>query len=98
AQAGAEPLCLLTPNMQYRRIIDSAFQSAGVAPRPLIETNSIVNLSTTVRTIGLVGVVPKSFRDEFGSLAGTGFRPLIEPEVRHIVGLVTLDRSPLPPL
>jgi hypothetical protein len=26
------PLCLLTPDMQHRRIVDEAFRSAGAVP------------------------------------------------------------------
>mgnify|MGYP000445221198 CR=1 FL=1 len=98
ADAGAEPICLLTPNMQFRRIVDAAFAEAGSAPKPVIETNSIVNLIATVRAHRVVGVVPRGFRDEFGSVGGVAFRPLTAPEVHHVVGLVALDRTPLPPL
>ena len=43
-EAAAEPLCLLTPDMQNRRIIDGIFRSVGETPAPAVETNSIFNL------------------------------------------------------
>lgn len=98
AEAGAEPTCLLTRNMQFRRIVDTAFDAAGIQPNPVIETNSIVNMMATVRAHHVVGVMPHSFQNEFGSIDGIAFRPLIAPEVHHVVGMVALDRTPLPPL
>ena len=98
ADAGAEEICLLTPNMQFRRIVDSAFAETDVTPKPVIETNSIVNLIATVRAHRVVGIVPRAFMDEFGSIKGITFRPLIDPDIRHVVGLIALDRSPMPPL
>ena len=44
ADAAALPLCLLTPNMQNRRIIDAAFTTAGAAPAPRVESDDIVPL------------------------------------------------------
>jgi DNA-binding transcriptional LysR family regulator len=53
-QGAAElPLCLLTPNMQNRRIIDAAFRQAGVSPRLVVETNSLFALYSHVRCAGL---------------------------------------------
>ena len=44
AEAAEAPLCLLTPDMQNRRIIDGIFRSVGASPKPQVETNSIFNL------------------------------------------------------
>src|SRR6218665_3181877 len=38
-EAAEQKLCLLTGDMQNRRIIDGIFRSVGTAPRPMIETN-----------------------------------------------------------
>ena len=40
-EAAAASLCLLTPDMQNRRIIDGIFRSVGAKPVPAVETNSI---------------------------------------------------------
>jgi len=62
ADASREPLCLLTPDNQNRRIIDRAFRTAaGGAPVPRLETNSVINLCANVHMTGLVSVVPEYF-------------------------------------
>jgi DNA-binding transcriptional LysR family regulator len=40
AEAAQIPLCLLSPDMQNRRIIDAAFRTADSEPAPTVETNS----------------------------------------------------------
>ena len=39
AEAAKQKLCLLTGDMQNRRIIDGIFRSVGTAPRPVVEIN-----------------------------------------------------------
>ncbi|MCK5495989.1 MAG: LysR family transcriptional regulator, partial [Hyphomicrobiaceae bacterium] len=58
-EASKEPLCLLTPNMQNRRIIDHAFESANCHPMPRLETNSLINLCSNVRLMGLASIMPQ---------------------------------------
>src|SRR6516164_1426281 len=41
AEVGKIPLCLLTPDMQNRRIIDRLLRSAGAEPSPTLESNSM---------------------------------------------------------
>lgn len=98
ADAAQEPLCLLTPNMQNRRIIDRAFSVANVHPSPRLETNSIMNLLASVRSMGLASIMPEYFIDILGKLEGVKAIPLVEPRVEHKVGLVGLPREPLSPL
>jgi DNA-binding transcriptional LysR family regulator len=97
-EAAQEPLCLLTPNMQNRRIIDRAFLAANVSPSPRLETNSIMNLLASVRTMGLASIMPEYFISILGRLEGVKAIPLVEPKVEHAVGLVGLPREPLSPL
>ena len=44
SEVATVPLCLLTPDMQNRQIIDGIFRSVGASPTPSVETNSIFNL------------------------------------------------------
>ncbi|MBL8789207.1 MAG: LysR family transcriptional regulator substrate-binding protein, partial [Rhizobiales bacterium] len=97
-EAAQQPLCLLTPNMQNRRIIDRAFAAAKVQPTARLETNSIMNLISSVRSMGLCSIMPDYFRNALGSLEGVVAVPLVEPVVSHKVGLVAVDRDPLSPL
>jgi len=61
------PLCLLTPNMQNRRLIDAAFREAGVTPNIMLETDSVFALYAYVRSAGLYSVVPHSLLSLFES-------------------------------
>ena len=64
-----QPLCLLTPDMQNRRIIDGAFRSANAAPVPRLETNSVINLCANVRLMGLTSIIPEYFLQVLGPIA-----------------------------
>ena len=48
SQAAAMPLCLLTPDMHNRTVLDDAFASVGCMVRPAIETNSVLALLMAV--------------------------------------------------
>jgi DNA-binding transcriptional LysR family regulator len=98
ADAAREPLCLLTPDMQNRRIIDRAFRSANCAPVPRLETNSVINLCANVHLMGLASIIPEYFLDVMGPISDIRAVPLVEPTVEHSVGLVAVDRDPVSPL
>jgi DNA-binding transcriptional LysR family regulator len=97
-EAGQQPLCLLTADMQNRRIVDRAFRAANSRPVPRLETNSVINLCANVRLMGLASVIPEYFLDVIGPIADVRAVPLTEPGVEHAVGLVAVDRDPLSPL
>ncbi len=97
-EAAGEPLCLLTPNMQNRRIIDRAFETAKCHPSPRLETNSVINLCSNVRLMGLASIMPQYILDVLGNMSGVKAIPLDEPTVEHSVGLVVAARDPLSPL
>ena len=93
-EAALQKLCLLTPNMQNRRIIDRAFAAANVHPNPRLETNSIMNLLSSVNSMGLCSIMPAYFKDAMGKLEGVVCVPLTDPTVSHAVGLVAMERDP----
>jgi DNA-binding transcriptional LysR family regulator len=97
-EAAQQQLCLLTPNMQNRRIIDRAFAVAKVHPSPRLETNSIMNLISSVKSMGLCSIMPDYFKNALGTLEGVVAVPLVEPPVSHKVGLVAVDRELQAPL
>ncbi|MGQ0484398.1 MAG: LysR family transcriptional regulator [Hyphomicrobiales bacterium] len=97
-EAAQEPLCLLTPNMQNRRIVDRAFLAANAHPSPRLETNSIMNLFASVRAMGLASIMPEYFLNILGPMQGIKAVPLTDPKVEHSVGLVAAAREPLSPL
>jgi DNA-binding transcriptional LysR family regulator len=98
AEAATHPLCLLTSDMQNRRIIDMHFREAGAEVHAAIETNSLITLWSHLRFGQWSTVVPHSFLSLIGETEGMVPLSLIEPETSHAVGLVASDRDPLPPV
>ncbi|MGH8610812.1 MAG: LysR family transcriptional regulator [Gammaproteobacteria bacterium] len=90
-------LCLLTPNMQNRRIIDAAFRQAGVSPRVAVETDSLFALYSHVRCAELCSIVPHSVLHLFELRQEVTAIPL-SPELSRSIGVIALERDPLPPL
>ena len=97
SEAAELPLCLLTPNMQNRRIIDAAFRQAGTAPNVAVETDSAFALYSHVRCAGLHTIVPHSIlflldmREEVTAIP-------LSPELSRPIGLIALGQEPPPPL
>ncbi len=98
AEAAAVPLCLLTPDMQNRRIINGIFRSVNRAPQPAIETDSMVALCSYVSSGHWSSVMPHTVLHLFGVPVGMRAIRLVEPEPTHEIGLVVANRAPEPPL
>lgn len=81
-------LCLLTPDMHNRSIVDAAFERAGVAVRPVMETNSVLALALAVRSGSLASVMPGALVSSLREQPGLLFRPLVRPEVQTPVGFL----------
>jgi DNA-binding transcriptional LysR family regulator len=88
AEAAALPLCLLTPDMQHRRIVDGAFDAAGATPNPAVETNSVSTLVAHARA-GLPGITADTWLDANPLPADLRAIPLVDPVIEHTIGLVT---------
>lgn len=87
--AAAElPLCLLTEDMQHRRIVDEAFAAADVTPDAVVVTNSISTLVAHARS-GLAAVIAQSWLRVHPLPEGLRAVPLTHPAIEHVVGLVT---------
>jgi DNA-binding transcriptional LysR family regulator len=97
-EAASLKLCLLTADMQNRRIIDGIFRSVGQTPRPAIETNSIFNLCSHAGIQGISSIVPLQLLEFFGIPLGTKALKLVEPDARRTIGLIAADRQPFQPL
>ncbi|MBA2127035.1 LysR family transcriptional regulator [Hyphomicrobium methylovorum] len=97
-EAAELPIGLPTSNMQNRRIIDQAFKSAGARPVPALESNSIINLYTSVQLMGIASIMPRDTVSLLGTDSTLCAIPLVKPEVAHSVGLLTADRDPVSPL
>ena len=97
AEVAEEPLCLLTGDMQNRRIVNQHLAEAGVQVLAQIESNSTVGLVAHVLTGRWGSVVPMALAQMF---AGSGLVsvPIVAPEVEHQVGLIAPRHDPQTPL
>jgi DNA-binding transcriptional LysR family regulator len=89
AEAGKLPLCLLTPDMHNRAIIDQAMQGAGQHVAPAIETNSVLALALTVLSGDVCSVLPGAMVAAVRGYRELEALPLVEPEVRTPIGFMT---------
>jgi len=98
AEVGKIPLCLLTPDMQNRRIIDGLLHAAGTRPEPTLESNSMIVLFSHVRTGRWASVMPERLADTLGLTEKLRSIPIVEPEVVHQIGLLVPPREPMVPV
>ncbi len=98
AEAGQVPLCLLTPNMQNRRIIDQQIRAAGGEPAATLESNSMIVLMSHVRTLRWASIMPAVLVNVLGAIEGLQAIPITAPDVVHTIGLVAPRREPSTPM
>src|SRR4249920_1922967 len=92
------PLCLLTPDMQNRRIIDRLLRSAGGESRPTLESDSMILLFSHVRTGRWASVMPAKLAETLGLTDAIRAIPIIQPEAVQTIGLVVPAREPMTPI
>ncbi len=97
AEAGRLPLCLLTGDMQNRRIIDRHLSEAGVEIPPMLESNSMTMLHVHVRSGLFATIAALGTGDRFAPPMELLAIPIVEPAVTHEIGLVLKAREPHPP-
>ena len=98
AEVGRIPLCLLTPDMQNRRIIDRLLREAGSeAGAPTLESNSMILLFSHVRTGRWASVMPAILAETLGLIGTVRAIPIVEPAAIHTVGLIVPQREPMTP-
>jgi len=87
--AAQVPLCLLTPEMHNRTIVDAAFTTAGVRVAPAIETNSIMTMMLSVVEGSVCSVLPGALVDTVRGYGELEALPLVEPEVKTRIGFIS---------
>ena len=97
AEASALPLCLLTGDMQNRRILDRLLETGGAAPRAF-ESDSTVALLAQVRAGDRASIIPEQLANTIASGEPFVSIPLTEPDAAFPVGLVVPDRDALSPV
>jgi DNA-binding transcriptional LysR family regulator len=95
-EAARLPLCLLTPKMRNRQVIESAFRRVGAKPDVILETDSLFSLYAHVKEAGLFSVVPHSLLN-FYDMRDLQIRPLL-PQLTRGIGLIARNRPAIAPV
>ncbi len=98
AEVAEVPLCLLTPDMQNRRIIDGLLKGAGGESRPTLESDSMILLFSHVRTGRWASVMPAKLAETLGLTDTIRAIPIVQPEAVQSIGLVVPSREPMMPI
>lgn len=97
ADLSGAKLCLLTPDMQNRRIIDRALTEAGAVPDIGLQSDSMLALLAHLRTGRWATILPDQWLFVLGLADDPTLwsAPLAEPDVSSSIGLVVPDRDPM---
>ena len=93
-EMGQVPLCLLTPDMQNRRIVEARLRAAGSWSEATLETDSIIVLMCHVRTGHWASVLSLGLADAFGLPAGIRLIPIEETGPVPTIGLALSAARP----
>ena len=97
-EVARQALCLLTPDMQNRRIINQHLAAAGIEVTASVESNSVISLVSHVMTGRFASVVPVKLAELFAAQGGLVAVPIADPAARHLVGLIAALRDPHTPV
>lgn len=93
------PLCLFTPDMQNRRIVDQILAEHTEGPLAVsTETNSSLVMASLVASGKWSSIMPPVLISAIELDPAVRSLPIVEPTVTHAVGLVVSDRDPMTPL
>lgn len=91
-------LCLLTPDMQNRRIINRCFMEAGIAPTASIESNSTVVLVANVSHGDWVTILPNDMAEFLTTGKDLRIVPIRQSGAVPSVGLIAAHQEPHTPV
>ncbi len=97
-EAAGERLCLLSEDMQNRRIINAIFESLEIKPKPPVVSNSFLGVCSYLRHGSFASIVPHTFFYVFGGSRDLVGIDLVEPAYDQLIGLVLTNPDPLPPM
>src|SRR5205814_4353236 len=87
-EVGQVPLCLLTPDMQNRRIIYRALRSVDAEATPTLTSNSLLVLFTHVKPGRWASVMPAKLAETLRLSDTVRSISIIDPEVNYSIGMV----------
>ncbi|WP_051471893.1 LysR family transcriptional regulator [Patulibacter minatonensis] len=94
---GGLPLCLLTPEMQQRTILDDVFRRAGATVRPVAEADALPALLGFVRE-GWATVLGRTWLSGQRLPADVRVRSIVDPVIEPTITLVTAAAGPATPV
>jgi DNA-binding transcriptional LysR family regulator len=98
AEVAGIPLCLLTRDMQNRRIIDRHLQQAGATASAKLESDSMILLFAHIQTGQWSGIMPEKLTGIFGLAPEICSIPIAGPDTMYTIGLIAGPREPITPL
>jgi DNA-binding transcriptional LysR family regulator len=98
AEAVTQPLCLLSDDMQNRRILNGIAAGAGVELRPKVVSNSFLGVASHLRRGLWCAIVPHTFGFVFGRADDLVLLDMVDPVHHQAIGLVLADRLPQSPM
>src|ERR1700688_3712267 len=98
SEAAAQRLCLLSEDMQNRRILNNVIGSIGLVVTPSVVSNSFLGIYSHLQHGDWCSIVPHSFSYMFGDMPGLVAIDLVEPVHTQTIGLVLSNREPRSPM
>ena len=95
AEVAPVPLCLLTPDMQNRRIIDQRLARAGSNARTSLESNSMITLMSHVGVGAWASVLSERMAATFPLPEHVRVIPIDDAGPMPTIGLVFPERDPV---
>jgi DNA-binding transcriptional LysR family regulator len=97
-EAAALPLCMLSRDMQNRRLLDRHFEEAGIVPAVVAESDTLIGVLSHIYSGGWCGILPAAMLGFLKGLPNVRQLPLDQPEIAHQIALIVPVRQPLSPL
>lgn len=97
-ELGDVPLALLTPDMQNRRIINRMFAEHDIAPKSVVESNSIIALISSVMAGTCATILPRAVAEFLSVGKDLSLVEMEGQEQFQSVGLIVPRRDPRTPV
>ena len=98
AEAAQFPLCLLTPDMRNRQLLDAVFEQVSAVPTVVMEASGFSAVLAQVVSGNAATIAPVSVAETFLALSSTVQFDLVKPVMTHTIGLSIKDQSPVLPM
>ena len=98
SEAAQFPLCLLTPDMRNRQLIDAVFEQVSAVPTIVMEASGFTAVLAQVARGNTATIAPVSVAETFLTLSSTVQFELVKPVMTHPIGLSIKDQSPVLPV